>query len=1408
MSNDRFRKLAVKVNEPDSETGKARLLGGWQWIAASLAVAALGVAFVRVSRAQREGQSSGIDAVFLETDSVAAKKLAAARDLLAAKQWGDGIDLVRQIADQHYERVVGISTGRYVSVQTYCDVLLSGLPQEGLKLYRQRTDPQARRWFEGARQARDEEGLQKILKRAYLSSYGDDALQLLGELAWEEGKLALARRYWEQLLPADSPSGPARLQEVLRYPDPDRSPAQVRAQLILCSLAGGEQERARRELEAYRSLHGDSTGDLAGRSGKLVEILAELASEMQRIPSLAGAELSPTFAGNPQRNLALSDAIDVGSIQWSVPLRAAPLVKTPVVVASSRDRIRGELARGEVILGEPLRGERNFATEVLSCYPVVYGNTVLYCDESAIYARELVSANGGAPAWGEEAVIYRAADLQERAPGEGVRQRAGLPRYTVSIDRGRLYARLGNSGTRAAQPALRGPENVLVCLDLEREGDLAWLLRPDRIEPGATDWAFDGPPLAAGGRVYVALRRSEPQLQLNVACLDAESGDILWNRRVCLGLDALGPEVEELRHQLLTLADERLFYNTNLGAVAALDARDGALQWVASYPRVEIDSRAAFTRRQMHGPNPCAYHDGHVYVAPWDSDSVFSFDAESGVQEWVRELKGNVHQIVGVDAGRLIVAGEMLWGLDPETGRVGWFVGQATPDGITHGRAALAGGLVYWPRREEIQLVDTVTGRIRREIDLKDQHGIPGGGNVTLAEGCLVLAQAERLAVFSEFGSLRRTREDQLSQAPSNPESHLALARVAEALHDWPAALASYEQVWHRGDDERRFLGKTSSELACARRAMIRLQQSDVMSAIAEWQTLLDDDAGDDPAPGRLVAQQRARREIGRLVARADPAVRERFEAAAKEDVSEAAQQQDPHALRRAIARNVHSRAVSRGRLALADLQRAAGQIRDADDLRSKVVRGNAPAEERVLALAGLAQSAEARGHWNAAARIWQTLREMQPHVPSTSGGAEEQIADLVPRRLNAIRDQVPATQAPGAMPLIRRWESAIASGETSLMVEASPAVAALGSILVSGPDLICRSTSDGQERWRSAVAEPVVWAGYSGDLLILGSSASLLGVEPESGAVVWQRRLPVMDHSNRGGMNRTASFHIADDRVYCLASGCGLMSFSTASGEISWWNEDGRIASAQLSWHFGPDWIVTPSRRLDGWRSWKTLEGEPAGSVAWSGAFQETSPAVVGDWLGLSDGLATPRTVRLGGPSPTTAAYQGPLSSGASEAYFVAGPSGLVAVIEGKTLVRVDPSTGKPVWSRRGGFPASGRTQPVVILDDTNVFWLSAGVVRCFALEDGAMLWERHIGPATDDWRADRTGPWLALHPARVNPQSRLTLCDPESGAIVARVPCPGRSGGVRLVAEHERVVLATDTRLAGYRVLTASAD
>jgi outer membrane protein assembly factor BamB len=728
------------------------------------------------AHAQRESTPQAAPPVLLDADPAAAKMLGAVRDYLTAKNWPDAVDLLRQIAEHHGEHLVAIEPGRFVNVQTCVDMFLSSLPPEGLALYRAKIDPQARRWFEMAQRLRDEEGLERVIRKAFLSSYGDDALLLLGELAWEQGALARARGYWEKLLPLAAPSEPGELPVVLKYPDSPLDRAQIEARLVLCSLIQGRQSRAEREYESFAQTYPQATGKFAGRSGNLATILNALVAIAKAAAPATVASADPaTFAGNLDRNFVLPRSLDVGGELWSVRLKEMRVERTMRLDDFQVERFE----RGPAVL--PFK--------VLSYYPAAWNRIAFCCDDTDVYAYDLSGARGGQPAWeGNDASIYHLpAEFTQNMPG--ARSRAGLPRFSVTITGNRLYARLGPmAAVSGRNRILNSTGNFLVCLDLARQGDLVWIIKADELEADGAHaegghWSFDGAPAAADGKVYVTLRRSDPQLQLNVACFDAATAKLLWNRKVCGGAEALAGEIDEIRHQLLTLAGERLFYCTNLGSIASLNARDGVINWIATYPRFEEETVVAFNKRQQYGPNPCLFHDGLVLAAPSDGDRLLAYDAETGILKWSRELSGRPQQLLGVAGSRLVAAGDFLWGIDIDTGRVAWCDGRSDPEAATSGRGLLAGDLVYWPRREEIRLVEISTGKAVRQIDMGQQHGLYGGGNLAIAGGLLLVAKSDRLVAFGEFGVRKKSAPNDLASRNQDRDRHRAISTRHTA---WP----------------------------------------------------------------------------------------------------------------------------------------------------------------------------------------------------------------------------------------------------------------------------------------------------------------------------------------------------------------------------------------------------------------------------------------------------------------------------------------------------------------------------------------------------------------------------------------------------------------------------------------------
>lgn len=1397
----------------------------------------LGVGGVQSGHAQRDGAGSGGEMVFLDADTAASKKLGAARDLLTARQWSDGIDLIRQIAEQHGDRLVGIAPGRYVGVRTYCDILLSVMPEEGLKLYRARTDPQAKRWFEAAQKSRDVEGLQTILRRAYLSSFGDDALLLLGQLTWEQGQIAQARGYWEQLLPLIADGDAGQLPPVLRYPASNIEPAHIRARLVLCSVFQGQLDRGKRELAAFRRLHPTATGTIGGRQGNLAEILAaHLEQVEQGLPS-ASDSLVPTFAGNPQRNLVQPHAVDVGSAQWSAPLTPVRVPRPPRPEDVFERQFAGDRAdRG------PLAAPQN----LLCYYPAVSDNLVLYCDETAVYARELLSAIGGGPAWGEQAAIYRLPPEPARTGVEPPR-RVGLPAFSVSVDENRLFATLGSSWTGARSRLPTAPKRSLVCLDLKRQGDLVWSRNADEVDPERGGWTFDGAPLAGDGHVFVALRRREPQLQLNVACFEADSGKLRWNRKVCLGLDPFGPEIEEAHHQLLTLADGRLYYGTNQGAVTALDARDGTIAWVATYQRAEAETAVAFNRRQQSGPNPCVAAEGLVFVAPFDSDRILAYDGESGVLLWSRELKGNVRQLVGVDKGRLIAAGDHLWGLEAETGKIDWFTGTTDPGAATRGRGALAGGLVYWPRREEIVLVESETGRIRRQIDLSRQHDLPGGGNIVLAEGCLLLAQTDRLVAFNEFGSLRKQKQENVAQRRDDPRPLWELGLVAEAARDWDAALAAYRQAAERvgfvpvGDQQplQRRLALRSARLLQQRAEMalaagnrddavvdlrnaaevaaefdVKAEFTSALaraeeeggaptSAVAAWQKVLTRGPAPDEADDlqRVSIRRRARDQIARLIKAHGRGIYAEVESVATQAFAEPLQDRDLPRVAQLLVQFPNAEIAAATALQLAETLASSGELYQSDRIYRELLESDDSSPVVPLALTGLASNAEARRAWRSAYRWWQRLYEQHGDAHVNIDGFSRRVREAVPARLNQLFHARPAIPA-DFDPWLRSWTVPIEARSQALVPVGNSPSAEHDCVLLAGQTVRCLDADSGLVRWEVALPEAADWAGFVADVLVLTTRASAFGLAPDTGQMFWHRSFP-----RPAGTVAATRCQVADDRLICLDGAQRIWSLLPETG-IAAWRYELPHGELQPDFYCSGDRLVLQQLRPNRWQVLRISNGTlmaegPGPDVPW-----KSDPILLesGRFLAMLDGSRPPSIVETGVSSEPRRCL-GAFSTANSLPELLSGDKALLAVIDGDTLARFDMATGERLWSCRAGTAIVRQLRSSTCVDARHVYIAADGILRCVGLEDGRLVWEQYLGPR-GNWHTERVGAWLAAWSSDTGAKGAVALLDPASGALVERLHVDGPAASLRFHMGNARALLVTDSRLVAFHRAPAVED
>lgn len=691
------------------------------------------------------------DAFSVDVDAAATKQITALRDNLQASQFPEGVELLLKLGETRSEKFLELSPGRYVTAQTLAEILAMSLPPEGLRRYREQIDPLARRILEQVSddQRNDVEVWHRILRQGYAGTLADDALHRLALHAWGRGEIATARSRWEMLIPP-RPNQPEKpVPTTFAYPDTDLDLAEIRARLILCSILLHDFSRAEHELTAYRTMHPDSQGELAGLRGKWVELLEKFLQQGRTWQGTSEGLPELTLGGGETRNGSVAGFGDLLPAVWAIPIDGyRPLLK----------------------------GRRPASLEAKrpASFPLIDGERVFWADDESVYACKL---KNGEPLWAGTGIdqdqprrIYQAPISERPVPTEEVledaaafrvlieqdqpKSFAGLPGFSLTASDGKLYARLRLRDSpleRSHGPLDRsygqGEPGRLVCLDIDRgQGKLLWEIDGDDWKTDDLTWRLEGTPIAHAGKLYLGLNSSGGKRWCAIAALDGATGERLWMRK--LGeLQGVGFSLNErLSRGLIAIGEGTLYYETGGGGLAALDLETGEPKWVIQLPS-DQSSAGKLTGLLWDRPAMPVWDRGVVYVPASDGRSVMAVDGATGLPIWNRDLGKQVQWILGCRGDRLIVSGERLWGLDRQDGTVRWEVGSRDVELQGYGRGFLSSAEVYWPLREELLIIDQRQGGLLHRIPFSVSEGLTGG-HLIADDGALLISQPDRITAY------------------------------------------------------------------------------------------------------------------------------------------------------------------------------------------------------------------------------------------------------------------------------------------------------------------------------------------------------------------------------------------------------------------------------------------------------------------------------------------------------------------------------------------------------------------------------------------------------------------------------------------------------------------------------------
>ncbi|MEX2373770.1 MAG: PQQ-binding-like beta-propeller repeat protein [Dehalococcoidia bacterium] len=282
------------------------------------------------------------------------------------------------------------------------------------------------------------------------------------------------------------------------------------------------------------------------------------------------------------------------------------------------------------------------------------------------------------------------------------RGRYALPaRFTPAVSDGLVVAPWGVSRERNHMVDL-------VAFDLET-GRTRWTASD---APGWEGRQPLGSPIVAAGRVYTLAVRLGVLSPVTLACLDLESGELLWDTPLATipapSEKAVVRWEIELDHAVfgaaLSLAEANVYCIVPGGLVGCVDARDGAVRWVRTYPPAAAATNHILAR---HGgaPLPVA---GHVVFAPRDAMGAFALKADTGELTWERPFLPSERTLGRAGERVLLADGRHVVAVDANSGAIGWH--RSIAEGAHVGRQGVA--LVLVAGEAQWQWLDATTGEV------------------------------------------------------------------------------------------------------------------------------------------------------------------------------------------------------------------------------------------------------------------------------------------------------------------------------------------------------------------------------------------------------------------------------------------------------------------------------------------------------------------------------------------------------------------------------------------------------------------------------------------------------------------------------------------------------------------------
>jgi outer membrane protein assembly factor BamB/tetratricopeptide (TPR) repeat protein len=798
MMTSRLRKLAVRSLSLSAAAG-AVLLSGGVWSSAQQ----IGVGNTKQQAKDGMLGKDSTQGVYVRESSTAVDKLVSAQKMERLKEWAKAADYYQEVLQKYNDRVVPTGVDQDNVIDQYGNIkdkvreALSAWPTEGVDAYKARYESEADAILNSAAPD-DLNALHKVLDVYFITDAGKRAGLRLMDLSMEAGEFESTARIGDQLLKWHPGLGDDR--------------ANIVFETGLAAYYGGQQDKAQEMLQILKTQFPAARGTVRGIDQDLADTLAhEMTAPIAAAEQEGPDSWQTSIGGNSARS-------QISTAKGRPQARLYDIMLTESHAAANMNPVM----RQQLEQQEKIQEAQGLAPGVM---PAVDRGELYFQDGRRMYA---VNLDSGLPLPG----------WAQSYPGTG---QFVLPDVNTVTQARQLCVTLTDQDALAIMGQTEQINNVqafmiqqqnpgqqvalprLACLD-RQTGKPRWIAAMAQLPQsaqGLRTLEMIGSPLVVGSNVLVLGRASSQVgfVDCYCVCFDLATGKYRWNCYIASantnpmmffgapGMDQQG----DSRFTHPAYADGRVFVQTNVGAIAAIDAYNGSIAWLDLYPTnaAIVGNPWMMQRAQTDAPkpfagNPVIVSKGKVFSIPSDSDNLLVYDASTGTELKRINLKNlandpdlekdmqsplSFNTLVAVDGDQVILAGAhdkvgQLLSFDwtkytDQDPAIDWAT--AAIESIM-GRCFVTTDSVFVPMLKHLSRVDRTSGIIVDNYPPDDRSwdtdAGEGPGNVLVTSDRVIVAGSKRVEVYADLSAAHRKLDAAVAAAPTDPNPRLEYAEV------------------------------------------------------------------------------------------------------------------------------------------------------------------------------------------------------------------------------------------------------------------------------------------------------------------------------------------------------------------------------------------------------------------------------------------------------------------------------------------------------------------------------------------------------------------------------------------------------------------------------------------------------